>query len=69
MFKRDNTAANFWNSYEIDCISRDIPYKDYVNIHARFKHSHKIVNEASYIKLREIFHEEMEYDMNDQNSA
>lgn len=53
---------NFWNCFEIDCISRDFNYKSYLEFHSRTKQTHKPVLSPTYDLLRVAFNNELEYD-------
>lgn len=50
---------NIWNSFEVDMLSRDLSYDDYLHHHNKSHHQHKAVSEEGYKELKVFFNNEM----------
>lgn len=51
--------SNFWNCFEIDCISRDFSYASYLELHKRTKQTYTAVSVITYGLLWRAFNEEV----------
>ena len=62
MFKKEHQTDNFWRSAEIDCISRNFSYEEYLSKldNPKFHYLHAALSKESYIKLNEIFNNELQ---------